>query len=128
MVYTRFIEAGRVCLVANGKLQGNIVVVSDIVDQKRALCENPVHKIPRQIIRMQDITLTDLTIDITHGANTGVVAKQYIKAEIDSKWEKNSYAQKLKQQALKKTLTDFDRFKGKVAKQQKNRKIQAIVK
>ena len=51
MVYKRFIHAGRVVYIANGKYAGKLVVVADIVDHGRALCENPVHGVARQVFR-----------------------------------------------------------------------------
>merc|ERR1711915_140624 len=128
MVYKRFVEFGRVALVTNGNNSGKLVVIADIIDQTRALCENPVNGIPRTVYRVQDLNLTDLKINISHGARAGVIRKQYVKEDIDAKWEKTSWAKKLKARADKRSLSDFGRFKGKIEKQRRNRKINAIVK
>merc|ERR1712113_1307576 len=71
MVYKRFIQAGRVVYVANGKYAGKLVVVADVVDHGRALCENPVHGVPRQVFRFQDLNITDIALNIPHGARGG---------------------------------------------------------
>merc|ERR1712105_538405 len=79
MVYKRFIQPGRVVFVNSGKYADKIVVVADIVDHGRALCENPVTGVPRQVFRFQDLNLTDLLVKIPHGAGGGAIRKQYIK-------------------------------------------------
>ena len=127
MVFKRFIHAGRVVYVANGKNAGKLVVVADIVDHGRALCENPVHGVPRQIFRFQDLNITDIAVKIPQGARGGAIRKKYVAEDVDAKWEKTAWAKKIKSREEKKSLSDFGRFKAKTAKQQRNRKIKAIV-
>lgn len=81
------------------------------------LCENPTHKIPRHVVRVQDINLTDLKIKIPVGARGKAIRKQYETGEIDNKWNSTAWAQRLKSRGLKKTLSDFDRYKAKIQKQ-----------
>merc|ERR1712149_55653 len=127
MVYKRFIQAGRVVFVANGKYAGKLVVVADIVDHSRALCENPVHGVPRQVFRFQDLNITDIAVKIPNGARGGAIRKQYTADDVDAQWAKTAWAKKIKAREDKRSLSDFGRFKAKVAKQQRSRKIKALV-
>merc|ERR1712212_1075946 len=127
MVYKRFIHAGRVVFVANGKYAGKLVVVADVVDHGRALCENPVHGVPRQVFRFQDLNITDIAVKIPHGARGGAIRKQYVAEDVDAKWDKTAWAKKIKAREDKRALSDFGRFKTKIAKQQRNRKIKAVI-
>merc|ERR1711973_696377 len=127
MVYKRFLHAGRVAYVANGRYAGKLVVVADIVDHGRALCENPVQGVPRQVFRFQDLNITDLSVNIPHGARGGCIRKKYVADDIDGQWAKTAWAQKIKKREEKRNLSDFGRFKEKIAKQQRNRKIKALV-
>jgi len=122
------VEVGRVALIANGKYEGKLVVIADLVDQKRILCENPIHAIPRQVFKTQDINLTDLKINVPHGARGGVIKKHYLKDEIDSKWEKTAWAQKLAGRVAKRQLSDFGRFKSAKAKMVLSRKVKKVLK
>merc|ERR1712109_84460 len=88
MVYNRFIHAGRVVFVANGKNAGKLVVVADMVDHARALCENPVHGVARQVFRFQDLNITDIAVKIPNGARGGVIRKQYVADDVDAQWAK----------------------------------------
>merc|ERR1712221_8764 len=101
--------------------------VADIVDHSRALCENPVHGVPRQVFRFQDLNITDIAVKIPNGAGGGAIRKQYTADDVDAQWEKTAWAKKIKSREDKKNLSDFGRFKAKVAKQQRARKIKAIV-
>merc|ERR1711970_1673883 len=97
------------------------------LDHGRALCENPVHGVPRQVFRFQDLNITDIAVKIPNGARGGAIRKQYVAEDVDAKWDKTAWAKKIKGREEKKSLSDFGRFKAKVAKQQRNRKIKAIV-
>merc|ERR1711881_59509 len=127
MVYKRFVHAGRVVFVANGKYAGKLVVVADVVDHGRALCENPVQGVPRQVFRFQDLNITDIAVKIPHGARGGAIRKQYVADDVDGQWAKTAWAKKIKAREDKRNLSDFGRFKAKVAKQQRSRKIKALV-
>merc|ERR1712013_160071 len=127
MVYDRFIHAGRVVYVANGKYAGKLVVVADIVDHGRALCENPVHGIVRQVFRFQDLNITDIAVKIKNGARGGAIRKQYVADDVDAQWAKTAWAKKIAAREEKRNLSDFGRFKAKVAKQQRARKIKAAL-
>merc|ERR1712212_1360499 len=127
MVYNRFITAGRVVFVTNGKYAGKLVVVADVVDHGRALCENPVHGVPRQVFRFQDLNITDITVKIPNGARGGAIRKQYTADDVDSQWAKTAWAKKIKSREAKRNLSDFGRFKAKVAKQQRARKIKTAL-
>ena len=81
------------------------------------LCDNPSNQVPRQTINLKHVNLTDIVIKVPHGARTRVVRKVYDKAEVDAKWEKTAWAQKLAKREKRKTLNDFDRFKLKLARQ-----------
>merc|ERR1712149_125039 len=107
MVYKRFIQAGRVVYVANGKYAGKLVVVADIVDHGRALCQNPVHGVPRQVFRFQDLNITDIAVKIAKGSRGGAIRKQYVADDVDAQWDKTAWAKKIKSREEKRNLSDF---------------------
>merc|ERR1719228_1764039 len=78
-------------------------------------------------MRFQDLNITDIVLNIPHGARGGAIRKQYVTDDVDAQWAKTAWAKKIKSREDKRNLTDFGRFKAKVAKQQRNRKIKALV-
>lgn len=65
----------------------------------------------------KNMSLTDLKIKVPRGARSGVVKKVFTDAEVLEKWEKTAWAKKLATRKKKASMTDFDRFKLKLAKQ-----------
>ncbi|XP_065064303.1 large ribosomal subunit protein eL14-like isoform X1 [Rhopilema esculentum] len=121
MVFKRFVESGRIALVNTGSYNGKLVVIVDVIDHNRVLCDNPSNNVPRQTINLKHLNLTDLKISVPHGARTACVRKAFDKEEVNAKWEKTAWAQRLERRVKRASLSDFDRFKVKVAKQRKNR-------
>merc|ERR1712178_502211 len=62
MPYTRLIEVGRVAMVNYGKDYGTLVVIVDIVDQARALCDAPDMK--RAPMYFKRLAITEFKVDI----------------------------------------------------------------
>merc|ERR1712168_238471 len=123
MVYSRFVEAGRVALVTNGTESGKLVVIVDVIDINRVLVDNPTHKVKRQEMQIDNLNLTDIKINMPHGAKAGALLKAYKAADVDTKWGATSWAKRLEAKKVRKGLTDFERFKVKCLKQRKNRLI-----
>jgi large subunit ribosomal protein L14e len=66
----------------------------------------------RQAIPTSAITLTPWVIpNLPKAAGTGPVKKLWEKHEIDKKWNESSWAKKTQQQATRRGLSDFERFK-----------------
>lgn len=64
---------------------------------------------------MRRINLTKLTIAVPRGARTTAVKKAWEASGVDAKWAATGTSQKLAQRAIRRNLTDFDRFKVMVA-------------
>lgn len=64
---------------------------------------------------MRRISLTKLTIAVPRGARTSAVKKAWEASGIDAKWATTGAAKKIAKSAIRRNLTDFDRFKVMVA-------------
>ena len=60
--------------------------------------------------------LTDFVISIPRGAATAEVAEAYKAEEVENKWNETAWAKKLAARAKKAAMTDFCRFKARMAK------------
>lgn len=68
--------------------------------------------VTRQAIALSNVLLSPLVIStLNRGSRHGEVKKQWVKAEIDSKWKETNWAKKREQNDRRKGLSDFDRFK-----------------
>merc|ERR1719272_2487736 len=105
MVFTRFVEIGRVVLINTGENKGKIAVIVDVVDANRALVSGPTLGVARHAINFKTISLT--------------------KFGIAAKWADTTWSKKLASKAKRASLSDFERFQVKVQKQKRSRLIRA---
>mmetsp|Transcript_112002 Transcript_112002/g.167686 ORF Transcript_112002/g.167686 Transcript_112002/m.167686 type:complete len:133 (+) Transcript_112002:85-483(+) len=120
MVFTRFVEVGRVVLINYGPDSGKLATIIDIVDQNKCLVDGPSTGVARQVISFTRIALTDLTVKIQRNAREKTLNKAWEEADTLNKWESSSWAKKLSAKKKRASLSDFDRFKVMVARKQKS--------
>mmetsp|Transcript_21077 Transcript_21077/g.25045 ORF Transcript_21077/g.25045 Transcript_21077/m.25045 type:complete len:135 (+) Transcript_21077:128-532(+) len=122
MVFTRYVEVGRVVLINYGPEEGKLATIIDIVDQNKCLIDGPVNitGVTRQMISFKRIALTDLKADICRNARQKTLTKAWVDGKISETWEATSWAKKLSSKKKRAKLSDFGRFKVMVAKKEKN--------
>lgn len=84
----------------------------------QALVDGPCTNVRRQAISFSKLSLTDFKISISHSAREKQVRKAYTAADISTKWEQTAWARRISKKARRQQLTDFDRFKLRVLRQQ----------
>ncbi|XP_022919459.1 large ribosomal subunit protein eL14 [Onthophagus taurus] len=125
MPFRRFVETGRVAMVADGPKKGKLVSIVDVIDQTRVLIDGPTSNVARTQMRLNQLHLTKFRIKFPFTASTRVVRKSWNDAKIDEKWNESVWAQKLAAKEKRAALTDFDRFKLRRARTRRN-KIRSI--
>jgi len=110
------VQIGRVCLINRGPDSGKICTIIDIVDQNRALVDGPadVTGISRQTLSFRSLALTPIILEIARNPRPKTLRTAVQKQKVVEQWETSNWAAKLKAQRLRKTLSDFDRFRGMV--------------
>jgi large subunit ribosomal protein L14e len=128
-MFTRFVEAGRFCLITYGPDCGKTCVIVDIIDGNRVVIDGPegINGVKRQQLPLRWLSLTDFCIDIGRGARTKTVEAALEKAGTVAAWTKTTWAKKLAARDAKKNLTDFERFRVMVAKKRANHAINTQV-
>ena len=122
MVFTRFVEVGRVVLINYGPETGQLATIIDIVDSNKCLIDGPadITGVERQVIPFKRISLTDFKVEIGRNARAKTLKKAWADADVLAKWEATSWAKKLSAKKKRAALSDFDRFKVMVAKKEKS--------
>ena len=69
-------------------------------------------------MNFNNLQLTDFKIKISRSAREKQLRKAYKEADITTKWEQTAWAKRIARKARKQELTDFDRFKLRVLRQQ----------
>jgi large subunit ribosomal protein L14e len=94
----------------------------------QALIEGPTTGVKRQALSFKRMSLTSLVIEIPRTIGTAALIKAIKKQELNAKWTKTSWAQKLAQRQRRANLTDFERFQVHVCKKKLALKKQAALK
>merc|ERR1711934_707420 len=116
MVFTRFVEVGRVAWINYGEDVGKLCTVVNVVNERKVLIDGPTG---RKICQVKNLQLTDFKIDISHGARSKTVTKQWTAADIDAKFAATNCANKLDKRAKRAKLNDFDRYNVQLLRQKR---------
>merc|ERR1712070_1102363 len=106
---------GRICLCNYGPEEGKLVMVVDVIDDKRALCYAP--DMSRKVMTYKRLSLTDIVVpNVGRGARKKTADAAWKAANVEDQWAATSWGKKLAARKAKASASDFDRFKGMVAK------------
>merc|ERR1712029_172544 len=119
MVFEKFVEVGRVAVIADGANKGKIAAIVDVIDQNRALIEGP--GIPRGAARLSTLHLTKLKVK--HPAKSSILKKAWEAEEVTKKFEASGWGQRIKKATVRANLTDFEKFKVNKLKAQRRRLV-----
>ena len=111
MVFTRFVEIGRVIIINYGPLVGKLAVIADVLTTTKVLIQGLKGGVRRQELSLKRITLTDYKIDIKRGAKREEVFKTLDDYKLEEKFKNSTIAKKCEIRQKRANLTDFDRFK-----------------
>merc|ERR1712244_196022 len=115
MVFTKYVEVGRIVFVPGKQA---IYTIVDVIDNRHVIMDSPTK------INMNNIQLTKFKIEFMHGARSATVKKAWAAADVDAKWAATNWAQKIAKKNTRANLSDFGRFKVMKLKQQRRHIIQ----
>jgi large subunit ribosomal protein L14e len=117
MVFSKYVEVGRVALINYGSLSGRLCVIVDILNTSRVLVDGPTTGVRRQEISIHRIQLTEFVLSVTIGVKRVDLKKAIEDFGLDKKWAECAGGRRISLRAKRRALSDFDRFKVKVLKQ-----------
>ena len=123
MVYARFVEIGRVVYVRYGKEEGKLGVIIEVVDHNKVQVAGPTTGLRRQVLPLNWLTLTNIKLTIGRGSRTKALTKAVTTQKLDESWQKTGLYKRLASQRVRKNMTDFDRFKLKIAQHNKTQVV-----
>jgi len=114
--FRRYVQIGRVALINYGPDEGKLATVAEVIDHNRVLIDGPTTGVQRQQLPIRRLSLTDIVVNIAHGARQKKIKKQWAKEGVLDKWNKTAWAKKRATRAARENLSDFERFKVMVAR------------
>ncbi|XP_063698794.1 large ribosomal subunit protein eL14 [Culicoides brevitarsis] len=124
--FKKFVQTGRIARCARGKFKGKLVSIVDIIDQNRVLIDGPLSGVPRQQYPVSHLYLTKFRVKFPYTAPTRVVRKALEAFNLKEKWSSTQWAERAKAKHARVTLTDFDRFKIRTVRRQRNRLVTPV--
>ena len=118
MVFTKFVEVGRVCQINYGPDAGKLCTIINVCDQNRALVEGPheLTGVSRKLVAFKRMTLTDITVKIGMNAKTSTLLKAWKAEDVLTKFAESKQGQRDALRQKRASMTDFDRFKVTAAR------------
>ncbi|XP_055911429.1 60S ribosomal protein L14 [Eupeodes corollae] len=121
MPFQRFVQTGRIAKCSAGPLKGRLITIVDVIDQNRVLIDGPLTGVPRQEYRLNNLHLTKYRIKFPFTAPTRIVRKAWVDNDLKAKWKSTPWSIKSQNICKRTRLNDFDRFKLRYAKRQRNK-------
>ncbi|XP_073843707.1 ribosomal protein L14 [Musca autumnalis] len=121
MPFQRFVQTGRIAKCSAGPLKGRLVAIVDVIDQNRVLVDGPLTGVPRQEYRLNNLHLTKYRIKFPFTAPTRIVRKAWTESDMKAQWKVSPWSTKAQNICKRSQLNDFDRFKLRYAKRQRNK-------
>ncbi|KAH8301273.1 hypothetical protein KR018_010135, partial [Drosophila ironensis] len=119
--FERFVQTGRIAKASAGPLKGRLLAIVDVIDQNRVLVDGPLTGVPRQEYRLNNLHLTKYRIKFPYTAPTRIVRKAWTESDLKAQWKVSPWSVKAQNICKRSQLNDFDRFKLRYAKRQRNK-------
>lgn len=125
MVFTKFVEIGRVAMINYGPQAGSLCVIVNVLALNRVLIDGPAKLtgVSRQTISTKRLTLTDFVVKVGLGARTGTLIKAMEKEDILAKFAASKEGVRMGIKKARASTTDLDRFKLMLARKTKARAV-----
>jgi large subunit ribosomal protein L14e len=130
MVFTRFVEIGRVAQVSYGPDLGALVVIVNVVDQNRALVERISAGgagVARKVLQFARMRLTEIKVEVKLNAAQKAVRAAAKAGDVLAKFAASKEGMVQAKRAKRASMTDFDRFKVAVARRVRSKAIRKKV-
>lgn len=121
------LQKGRIVYINFGKESQKYAVMSDFVNTKKVIIDSPINQIKRQVISIKRIEPTKYNIkDFDNSKNIQTFSERFNKAV--ALLQQNGKGKQLRNQELRRNLSDFDRFKVLVLKRKLSKAIRTNLK
>eukprot|EP01053_Blabericola_migrator_P001609 Blabericola_migrator_1__1608@NODE_1428_length_4562_cov_231_103003_g949_i0_p4_GENE_NODE_1428_length_4562_cov_231_103003_g949_i0NODE_1428_length_4562_cov_231_103003_g949_i0_p4_ORF_typecomplete_len129_score28_67Ribosomal_L14e/PF01929_17/5_2e16KOW/PF00467_29/0_038_NODE_1428_length_4562_cov_231_103003_g949_i029415 len=126
-VYKRFVQAGRGVVLRLGPDAGKAAVIVEIVDLKRVIIDGPTSGVPRQMITLNRLQLTDLVLEeCKRGCSSEKLVELLKENDIIAAYKQSSAAKSRAVRINLRRMNDFERFKVQRAQRHISRALKAM--
>ncbi|KAL0238974.1 hypothetical protein PCE1_004665 [Barthelona sp. PCE] len=128
MVFKRFFEVGRLCLVNYGQNSGKLGLVIDIIDANRVIFGFESGE--RAVVPTKRLTLTPQVVTMPRGVRTAKLLKIADETKVFKQFHESKWGQRRVAAEKKRSLNDFEKFAAMVERRERakliNRKVKEL--
>ena len=117
MANKKFVEVGRMVQIQQGSFQNKHAMIISLVDQNRVLVCNPKDKVPRRIVNLKAVKLTNIKANVPETPTNKAILEAFDSANIQDRLTNSRVAKKQHFLAQRRTASDFERFQLRKAQQ-----------
>ncbi|GAW82918.1 60S ribosomal protein L14 [Plasmodium gonderi] len=127
LLFKRFVEPGRLCLIEYGPYAGKLCFVVDIVTLTRVIVDGAfVTGVPRMIIPLKRLKLLKERIKINKNCKSGFLRKTIKSTKILEEFKKSNLGKKMIFKKKRDMATDYERFQIYHAKRELKKKMNVL--
>lgn len=127
LLFKRFVEPGRLCLIEYGPFFGKICIIVDIITLKRVIVDGPFENgVPRMIIPIKRLRLLDQYVKIKKNTGSKKLKEIVESSKILETFRSSPLGKKMAIRKRREESTDFERFQVLYAKKLLKKKINEL--
>ncbi|KAI4835706.1 60S ribosomal protein L14 [Plasmodium brasilianum] len=128
LLFKRFVEPGRLCLVEYGPYAGKLCFVIDIVTLTRVIVDGGfVTGVPRMIMPLKRLKLLKERIKIKKNCKSGYLRKTINSTKILESFKESNLGKKIIVKKKRDLATDYERFQVYYARRALKKKIASLI-
>ncbi|SCM04170.1 60S ribosomal protein L14, putative [Plasmodium chabaudi chabaudi] len=124
LLFNRYVEPGRLCLIEYGPYAGKLCFVVDIITITRVIVDGAgITGVPKTIMPIKRLKLLKQRVKINANAKTGMLKKEVEKSKVLEEFNKSNLGKKIMIKKKRDKATDYERFQIYYASKELKKKM-----
>ncbi|VTZ66475.1 60S ribosomal protein L14, putative [Plasmodium chabaudi chabaudi] len=124
LLFNRYVEPGRLCLIEYGPYAGKLCFIVDIITITRVIVDGAgITGVPKTIMPIKRLKLLKQRVKINANAKTGMLKKEVEKSKVLEEFNKSNLGKKIMIKKKRDKATDYERFQIYYASKELKKKM-----
>ncbi|SCL95625.1 60S ribosomal protein L14, putative [Plasmodium chabaudi adami] len=124
LLFNRYVEPGRLCLIEYGPYAGKLCFIVDIITITRVIVDGAgITGVPKTIMPIKRLKLLKQRVKINANAKTGMLKKEVEKSKVLEEFNKSNLGKKIMIKKKRDAATDYERFQVYYASKELKKKM-----
>ncbi|CXI51064.1 60S ribosomal protein L14, putative [Plasmodium berghei] len=127
LLFNRYVEPGRLCLIEYGPYAGKLCFIVDIITITRVIVDGAgITGVPKTIMPIKRLKLLKQRVKISANSKTGLLRKEVDKSKVLDEFNKSNLGKKIMIKQKRDLATDYERFQIYYANKELKKKMNFI--